>query len=497
MANINIKEWQIGDNTYKFKDEEARQQLATKQDTITRVTASVDSNVGTPSVTPSWNNGTLDFAFSNIKGVQGIQGEKGTQGDSLQPINNVGELVLAHTTGQDNTKAISQKGATDYFASISNIVSEGDLKISDINGNVILELRGGHIIVKNFNSEHILRSDEYENADWGVADENGNIILSTLYGHILTKNFSSAKVLQDISKHDDIIERLSETQNPFGFNAEKIYNDAIRRMEPSNAIPLIIVAGQSNAEGRAPYNTAPGWLLDNDYSLNDFYMWDGNAFSEYNVRSNNGASVSSGSDGTGVDKFGFDIFFAKKYIEKYGEVYAIKQAIGGVGMCDYTNRSGTNYTWCPQIGKIEEDYHVNVIYCLLSLIDKVKAAKVWADSNNKILVPTVVLWHQGEHEANSNFIQYYKQNLEYVVSFIRGILATPKIPFISGYIMKSYNSLSSSVNQIMQEVADVDSHMECVDMEGHYSSIGDNLHYDVTALEYMGNEMFNKFEDIH
>lgn len=35
MANIDIKEWQIGENTYKFKDETARQELATKQDALT------------------------------------------------------------------------------------------------------------------------------------------------------------------------------------------------------------------------------------------------------------------------------------------------------------------------------------------------------------------------------------------------------------------------------------------------------------------------------
>lgn len=111
MANIDIKEWQIGENTYKFKDEVARQQLATKQDAITQVTASVDSNVGTPSVTPTWNNGTLDLAFHNVKGEQGIQGEKGAQGDSV--LVGQGDLPLAHVLGYDATKAMSQKGVTE------------------------------------------------------------------------------------------------------------------------------------------------------------------------------------------------------------------------------------------------------------------------------------------------------------------------------------------------------------------------------------------------
>lgn len=47
------------------------------------------------------------------KGEKGETGATGPQGDSFQPIEDVSGLVLAHTTGQDNTKAMSQKGVTD------------------------------------------------------------------------------------------------------------------------------------------------------------------------------------------------------------------------------------------------------------------------------------------------------------------------------------------------------------------------------------------------
>lgn len=114
---------------------------------IDSVTASVDDQVGTPEVDADYDGKILSFEFHNMKGNRGNgiasssevlspddggtnthtftdddgnehtfhtkNGRKGTQGDSFQPIEDVSGLVLAHTTGQDNTKAMSQKGVTD------------------------------------------------------------------------------------------------------------------------------------------------------------------------------------------------------------------------------------------------------------------------------------------------------------------------------------------------------------------------------------------------
>lgn len=114
---------------------------------INSVIATVDNEVGTPEVDADYDGKILSFEFHNMKGNRGNgiasssevlspddggtnthtftdddgnehtfhtkNGRKGTQGDSFQPIEDVSGLVLAHTTGQDNTKAMSQKGVTD------------------------------------------------------------------------------------------------------------------------------------------------------------------------------------------------------------------------------------------------------------------------------------------------------------------------------------------------------------------------------------------------
>ena len=48
--------------------------------TITQATASVDNNVGVPSVSVTSEGGALNFDFKNLKGQQGAKGDKGDQG---------------------------------------------------------------------------------------------------------------------------------------------------------------------------------------------------------------------------------------------------------------------------------------------------------------------------------------------------------------------------------------------------------------------------------
>ena len=90
--------------------------LGEKQDAISSVTVTVDSNVGTPSGTASMSGDTLSFSFSNLKGEpgeqgkdgeQGPQGEKGDQGNSGYS-GAAGELeVVNNLTSGGATAALS------------------------------------------------------------------------------------------------------------------------------------------------------------------------------------------------------------------------------------------------------------------------------------------------------------------------------------------------------------------------------------------------------
>ena len=110
-----IKKIKIGETIYNLKDEAARALLNTKQDAISYVDVddSQAASVGTPEVTADFVDGQMKLAFKNLKGEKGntgAKGDKGDQGDSVMIAQ--GDLPLTHVIGEDNTKAMSQKGVT-------------------------------------------------------------------------------------------------------------------------------------------------------------------------------------------------------------------------------------------------------------------------------------------------------------------------------------------------------------------------------------------------
>lgn len=122
-------------------------------------------------------------------GATGATGPQGPQGDSFQPIEDVSGLVLAHTTGQDNTKAMSQKGVTDEFNKRMELINGNtghDLDITDPYGNIIASFFNGHIETKE--CTYVVNTD---GDGVFIADENGNIYGWMINGLFLTKHFKT------------------------------------------------------------------------------------------------------------------------------------------------------------------------------------------------------------------------------------------------------------------------------------------------------------------
>jgi hypothetical protein len=94
---------------------------------ITEVHASVVNNsVGTPEATATYDDGDLTIAFSNIKGETGNTGPTGPQGATGIYDQNTQDFLttLETTTGDSQTKTMTQKAITDAIDSAKDAMGE-------------------------------------------------------------------------------------------------------------------------------------------------------------------------------------------------------------------------------------------------------------------------------------------------------------------------------------------------------------------------------------
>ncbi|NDV95670.1 hypothetical protein D0T84_12205 [Dysgonomonas sp. 521] len=255
----------------------------------------------------------------------------------------------------------------------------------------------------------------------------------------------------------------------------------------SGRIPVILVLGQSNAEGFAPISTAPEWLSANEYTFEQYGMW--NKFAKYFQSYQLGANV--GSDNNKDTRFGFDIFFAKKYTEKYGNyLYCLKHTLGGTPISEKGS---------PNIGRWQS--HTELIpsgeRSMVKLLEsKLASLKQFAAKKNVDVNIIAVLYLQGEADADEAVrLDDYEQNFTDLVSYVRTLVGNEHVPFIAAEILYR-NTNCVRLNQILHSCSNKDPNLKIVSTYEHLTHLGDYLHYDAAALEYIGNTMFDYYEEL-
>ena len=115
---------------------------------VTGATASVDANVGTPSVDVTMKEGKLNFAFKNLKGQKGEQGAagaKGDKGDTGAKIKSdegeeLGVIADVLQTGANDVYVVKKAGANDLLIpAIKDCILDVDVE----NGTMKVHLLAG------------------------------------------------------------------------------------------------------------------------------------------------------------------------------------------------------------------------------------------------------------------------------------------------------------------------------------------------------------------
>lgn len=252
-------------------------------------------------------------------------------------------------------------------------------------------------------------------------------------------------------------------------------------------IPMVVIIGQSNADGNAPQNTEPEWLATNNNKIDNFLVWDknNNYFASYQL------GINTGSNNNQSLKFGFDIFFANSYLKNYnGYLLCLKHTLGNTAISEKGNT--VNGRWTPNSLVIPNGER--------KLFDELKSKlediNKYAQKHNIKILPIAILFHQGEADADdSERVKDYPSNLKLLVNATRELFENEKIPFINAEVIVRNND-NAYINSCFVNLEKTDLLFKCVKMKDHFTDIGDGIHYDAAAHEYMGNKMFEYYQSL-
>jgi lysophospholipase L1-like esterase len=169
--------------------------------------ASLTEDGGDPGVTVSASGPDtakqFAFTFKNLKGDKGDKGDQGNTGSSVEyPYELVNNLTTNDATkGLTAAMGVTLEGEVSQLeakvVNIDNNYSNADLDFSDENDNVLVRFENGHIRTKNFDSTingQIGVGDT--EPDLTIQDPNDNVLVKFEDGHIKTKNFDSSKITE-------------------------------------------------------------------------------------------------------------------------------------------------------------------------------------------------------------------------------------------------------------------------------------------------------------
>lgn len=262
-----------------------------------------------------------------------------------------------------------------------------------------------------------------------------------------------------------------------------------RAQEPAH---VIIVAGQSNTDGRVPVADLPEYIKSMGIDSTGFAK---GAYKYCKISQNR-------VDGKFVpfwprrNRWGYDAvtyYLLEQLYQK--EFYVIKWAVGGTSITpENTDSRGGYWSATPEWLAQNAPTVKKGKSLLLSFAQQI------SNSISKTLshLPEgyhidAFLWHQGE--SDSAYGPDYYENLKNVVSYVRDHLTRKtgedysELPFIFGSVAKSNKRYNAEVEAAMKRLASEDKNAYLIDMS-KATLLKDRLHFDKTSAEYLGKQMY-------
>ena len=259
-----------------------------------------------------------------------------------------------------------------------------------------------------------------------------------------------------------------------------LYSAAVFSEEKT--IPVILTAGQSNADGRVPIAELPEYVKYDycqwSYGSGDFETATGE-FTPFSPR-----VAKPGMEGS----WGFDAIVYYLLEQCWQQpFYVIKQTMGGTAI-DTTCKNST-HGWFWSVDAKER----SLLRAFCQQIDKC-LSQLPQNYDIKCL-----LWHQGESDQSA--AGRYHDNMKAVVDYIRQYLvkrtgrkAYASLPVVCGTFAKGSRQGSSKVADALHQLEREDRNFHVVDA-GDMSLLSDKLHFDAHGAENLAWRVFARMRE--
>lgn len=256
---------------------------------------------------------------------------------------------------------------------------------------------------------------------------------------------------------------------------------------------VFLVAGQSNADGRAPVSELPQYIKDNGYRHLRY------------------ANVTNGTDGHFV-LMNFGKRFAFCDVTNYlidqcsdKDFYVVKCTYGGTAIAPDAAPAKrpvwyADPAWLQKNRAYRGDIHQGKSLTL-ALTEGLGACA----ENTLSRLPEkydvkAILWHQGESDRSRG--DDYYVNFKTMIQFMRdevykitGDKKDKTLPFICGTVSRASTQYSAKVEEAQRRVAKELPNVYLLELDG-VSLLPDILHFDAKGTEYLGQQMFNRLVDL-
>jgi hypothetical protein len=242
----------------------------------------------------------------------------------------------------------------------------------------------------------------------------------------------------------------------------------------------IIVAGQSNAEGRVPYEQFPvsytdengqtvNYLTNGEISNTKYWAKNANNFTTWKL---------------GTSNWAFDAIVLSRLQHLLNDVvYEIKWTQGGSAISP--KGADTGGFWTAHFDDIQgKNKYIE------NFVTNVKNAMAKEPNAFEI---KAFLWHQGEGDYQPAPAADYYANFRDLIAYVRQSIGYPSLPVIFGTISHKSAQYSAVVEAAQKKIADEDDNVYLIDMSD--GELLDPFHFNATYSERLGKDAYEIIRD--